>query len=263
MINAMSTPEENEAAIEARRAMYEAWMEAMISADNEQKEDEEDVGDRPFSTVSSIQPDPEVSANYAATENVEAGRGGAVPRQGRTVRRVNTMFAAPSWRTHSTGVLYLMVEMMRQYGSVMLSQEDLERLHRSVPPMDPDVDVMPVMLLTLQTMQDEPGMKVILRAWSNRLGLMVIDGPAASVPTRLPPPNETPMAWNFGIWSLAVQVVQSFANQNLPGTDVEFLRDISDICRDAGMNAWAVEVMALTLYFVQRSSWCWEVLFGY
>jgi hypothetical protein len=173
------------------------------------------------------------------------------------------MFAAPTWIKHSTGVLYLMIERMREYGTMMLSQEDLDGLHQSIPPLDIDVDVMPVMLLTLQTMLDVPGMRVILRTWSERLGLVMISGSAASVRRpRVPPPNETLVAWDFGLWSLAVQVLQRFTNQSLPGTDLDFLSDISDICRDAGMNAWAVEVMVLTLYFFQRASWSWEVLFG-
>jgi hypothetical protein len=74
-----------------------------------------------------------------------------------------------------------MAELMRQYGSVMLSREDLDRLHGSVPPLDLDVDMMPVMLLTLQTMQDLPGMRVILRSGSERLGLVMINGPLSTV----------------------------------------------------------------------------------
>jgi hypothetical protein len=191
-----------------------------------------------------IGPDQEVSAINAAV-NDEVGHGGAILRQGGTERRTTTMFAAPTWRTHSTGVLYLMVERMREYETVMLSQ-----LHQSVPSLDIDVDVMPVMLMTMQTMLDMPGVKEVLRAWSNRLGMVVVSQSATRVrPPRVPPPNETPVAWDF-------------TNQRLPETYLDFLSSISDNYRDAGMNAWAVEVVVLTLYFIQRASWSWEVLFG-
>jgi hypothetical protein len=148
------------------------------------------------------------------------------------------------------------VERMREYGTVMLSQQDLDQLHQSVPSLDIDVDVMPVIL-------DVPGVKEVLRAWSNRLGVVVVSGSATRVrQPRVPPPIETAVVWDFGLWSLAVQVLQRFTNQRLPETDLEFLNNIGVIHRDAGMNAWAVEVMVHTLYFIQRASWAWEVLFG-
>jgi hypothetical protein len=77
---------ENEAADETGGTLYEEMMNAMRSAQSMPKYEKEDVGYRPFSTISSIEPYEEVSA-INATVNVDAGQGGAVPRQGGAGRR--------------------------------------------------------------------------------------------------------------------------------------------------------------------------------
>jgi hypothetical protein len=73
--------------------LYDEMLNGMRNAQSTPKEDEEDVEDRPLSTISSIQPDQEVCAINAAVN--DAARRGAVPRQGEAVRRANTMFVAP------------------------------------------------------------------------------------------------------------------------------------------------------------------------
>ena len=179
---------------------------------------------------------------------------------GRGERRPTNL---PSWRSHSTGLLYLMVEKMMEVGTPSLAHRDVERLHQSVPPLGIERDVIPVMLLSIYTLTRTPNAREVLQTWNQRLGVVAVTRPETTTRrSGAPPSQDQPLPWNYDIWCLAVQVILRFTHQNLPATEMEFLGSIGDILREAAMNAWAVEVIVLSLYFIWRTNWAWDVLFN-
>jgi hypothetical protein len=51
-----------------------------------------------------------------------------------------------------------------------------------------------------------------------------------------------------------------FVNQQTPVQESQFMTEVQDIHTDASVDAWAVEIIIHTLYFVQSASWMWHLL---
>lgn len=208
-------------------------------------------GDRPYSTISSATPSLATSGINGSIRNLSGRQRGDRPP---------TAYSA--WRSHSTGLLYLMMEQMMSAGSPCLSPRALDQLHQMTPPLGTNVDMIPVMLVTIHTVISTPGVREIMQTWNVRQRVVV---PAVQ-PTNGrrpggPSPRGQPLEWDFGTWSLAVQVLLRFTNQSLPATEMDFLHLVRDIVVEAGMNGWTVEVIVHTLYFIQAANWAWETLF--
>jgi hypothetical protein len=144
-------------------------------------------------------------------------------------------------------------------GERTLSPQDITAIRQATPPLNLDIDPIPVMILTIQAMAHTPGVYNVLRTWSNRMGVVVAgDG---GVPRRVNSVLHYGSMEDFGLWSLAIEFILLFIRQHLPVPEMEFLYSLRDIYRDAGVHAWAVEVVVHAIYFVLYASWGWELLF--
>ena len=178
--------------------------------------------------------------------------------QGQDARRLTAGIAVLTWKMYSTGVMFRMMEGMMEKRSVFLTPVEIHQLRQMVPPLRMDVDLLPAMLVAVQTLASVPGVRNVLRSWGSRENLVMLDGRQNQVGGQAAQPiGRDACTCDFGLWSLAVQIILRFLNQAIPLSEPAFLVEIGDIYRDAGVNSWAVDVMVHALYFIKRASWVW------
>lgn len=245
-----STPKDADNQGNADTSLDEVLRELRGPKDAQKDADvEDDV--RSFSTISAATIETDAPARGGIRTNTSDQAGGG--------RRATSL---TSWRSHTTGLLYLMVERMIEVGTATLCHRDLYHLHQSVPPLGFEGEVIPLMMLTIHTMKQMPNVGDVMKTWNQRLG--VVTATSHQRTTRAsgaPPRNGQPQAWDYDHWCLAVQVILRFLQQRLPAAEGEFLETIGDVMREAAMNSWAVEVIVLTAYFLWRTNWAWDVIF--
>jgi hypothetical protein len=174
-------------------------------------------------------------------------------------RAIIAHIPAPFWRTHSTGVLFMLLNRMMVRGERVLASQDIADIRQATPPLGLNIDPIPAMLLSIQAMAHTPGVYDVLRMWSHRMGVMVDND--TGVPHRADALLPYPSVEDFGLWSIAVRIILLFMRQHLPVSEMDFLFSLHEIYRDAGVHAWAVEVVVHTIYFVLYASWGWKLLF--
>ena len=171
-------------------------------------------------------------------------------------------FANPSWRIHSAGHLWRILEYFHLRGHVSLTSEEVEHIRTLVPALQAEQDPLPAMLATLQTVSCTRGARETFELWSAREGTpMPMSGPRWH---RLAPavqPWEMSSHWSAGLWSVAVYVTGSFLMQHLPVSEPDFRGSFAELYAHSGLEGWNIDVVIYTLYYLRNAPWYWPVLF--
>ena len=166
-----------------------------------------------------------------------------------------------NWRFSLTGLLWLVLQYFRQQGHLGVEPDGVRRLEELVPATLVHFRPITLILSTLHTLAAMPGVLPKLREWDRRSGRipLVTEARIHQHPSIFS--GGLCAGWSCGLWGLNVMVLNRFLEQGNPNNTSEVLAAMDEIRRQAGTEAWIVEIIVEILMFVKSSPWTWGLLF--
>lgn len=167
-----------------------------------------------------------------------------------------------SWKVQSTGLLRMVLRDLVRKGHIKVNLSDCRRLYDLVPNLELSPKVVPIQILTLQTLATAEGAEYVLRDWAHQDGRTTVPDHLFPVvqPPDLKPWDELEL-WPFDSYCVAAEVVNQFLALTPQERAAPFFHKLDEAYNMVGEQRWMVDMMSMVLSFVQKASGTWPTLF--
>lgn len=187
---------------------------------------------------------------------------------GQCPREIDSLLALPELqrlpasapKVEKLGVVWALVRYFHEKERLDFSRADLDGLIGGSSFLRDGVDLIPLVVVTIQTVATLPQNGNAIEKWREESGnSTILVAPLRASERRLRPWDDGHI-WNFRAWILAMEISHRFFAQKPQTLEEVFLASLTDLIDPLSKEWWKVEVITLTLHTLKRAAWFWPLL---